>query len=149
MSLAFETSYGDGASRGTNGFFGTNGFSVTDSGIDSRVENAFDGRDAGYGAAAAARQRLAHERAAREGAERAVVLRDQLAVPGADLAYEFAHSEASARAYPHARAYVRLVNRLMRACEASRGGPCTASYVSRAAANASMASSIVASSFRP
>ena len=26
--------------------------------------------------------------------------------------------------YPHAHAYVRLVNRLMRACEASRGGPC-------------------------
>jgi nuclear pore complex protein Nup205 len=132
MSLAFETragydagvvpaSYGDGASRGTNGF--SHGFSVSDSGIDSR-ENAFDGRDAGYGAAAAARQRLAHERAAREGAERATVLRDQLAVPGADLAYEFAHSEASARVYPHAHAYVRLVNRLMRACEASRGGPC-------------------------
>ena len=119
-----SASYGDGASRGTDGF---SGFSEAarnrESGIDSR-ENAFDGRDVGYGAAAAARQRLAHERAAREGAERATVLRDQLAVPGADLAYEFAHSEASARVYPHAHAYVRLVNRLMRACEASRGGPC-------------------------
>ena len=81
MSLAFETragygfetasaSYGDGASRGTDGFSIPGFFSVSDSGIDSRVENAFDGRDAGYGAAAAARQRLAHERAAREGAER-------------------------------------------------------------------------------
>ena len=85
-----------------------------------------DGGYGGYGAAAAARQRRLHELRASEGADRAAGgwTRDQLAVPGADLAYEFAHSEARARAYPHTHAYVQLVNGLMRACEASRTGPC-------------------------
>jgi nuclear pore complex protein Nup205 len=126
-AFAFDDAAGyDGGARAHDRFHeqrdGRGGYGRGGVDFDDQAFRAF--ADGGYGAAAAARQRWLHERRAFEGAERSAAARDQLAVPGADLAYELAYSEARARTYPHASSYVRLVNKLMRACEGGRVGPC-------------------------
>lgn len=49
--------------------------------------------------------------------------KNQLSIPGADLAYEFSTSEAKSGSYPHAKAYMQLVNDLLTCCAESGVGP--------------------------
>ena len=81
------------------------------------------GGDFGYGAAAAARQQHAYQQQRRAEELSRLAERNQLAVPGADLSYEFNQLEAQSRAYPHAAAYVRVVNALLTASAPARVGP--------------------------
>ena len=67
----------------------------------------------GYGAASAARQRMSHDLRQTEFDNQTLQLKSQLLVPGADLSYEFQNAEARSGSYPHARAYVALVNDLL------------------------------------
>ena len=91
------------------------------------------GYEGGYGAAAAHRQQHSYALQQQQQEQHQAMLQNQLAIPGADLAYEFAKMEAQFQAYPHAASYVRLVNDLLRRSAASRVGP---------AANAGRASSL-------
>ena len=86
-------------------------------------ESPHAGGDFGYGAAAAARQQHAYQQQRRAEEMCRTAERNQLAVPGADLSYEFNQLEAQSRAYPHAAAYVRVVNALLAASAAARVGP--------------------------
>ena len=67
----------------------------------------------GYGAASAARQRMSQDLRQTEFDNQTLQLKSQLLVPGADLSYEFQNAEARSGSYPHARAYVALVNDLL------------------------------------
>ena len=86
-------------------------------------ESPHAGGDFGYGAAAAARQQHAYQQQRRAEEMCRTAERNQLAVPGADLSYEFNQLEAQSRAYPHAAAYVRVVNALLAASAPARVGP--------------------------
>ena len=77
----------------------------------------------GYGAAAAARQQHSYYAQALREASRAATLQNQLCVPGSDVNWEFMHGEARSRTYPHAAAYVRMVNGLIAETMAQGAGP--------------------------
>lgn len=77
----------------------------------------------GYGAAAAARQQHSYYAQMLREASRAATLQNQLCVPGSDVNWEFMHGEARSRTYPHASAYVRMVNGLIAETMAQGAGP--------------------------
>jgi len=77
----------------------------------------------GYGAAAAARQQHSYYAQMLRDASRAATLQNQLCVPGSDVNWEFVHGEARSRTYPHAAAYVRMVNELIQETMGSGAGP--------------------------
>ena len=77
----------------------------------------------GYGAAAAARQQHSYRQQMLREQARAATLQNQLCVPGSDVNWEFMHGEARSRTYPHASAYVRMVNGLIRETMSSGAGP--------------------------
>ena len=77
----------------------------------------------GYGAAAAARQQHSYYAQMLRDASRAATLQNQLCVPGSDVNWEFVHGEARSRTYPHAAAYVRMVNELIQETMGVGAGP--------------------------
>jgi hypothetical protein len=81
------------------------------------------GGGGGYGAAAAARQQQSYAMQQTQQQQQQLMLQNQLAIPGADISYEFNNLEAQSQTYPHAVAYVGLVNKLLRVAAPSRVGP--------------------------